>query len=136
MLGLYPVVVHGMGARLNRMLQDAGVEPQFEGGIRVTDGTTLNLARQLALEENLKLVETLEDLGVRARPLTDVFQAEYLDKDKWKFVGSVKKVDKAPIESAIRAGCLPILTSMATTSEGQVLNVNGKPHRSLCWGFS
>lgn len=39
-------------------------------------------------------------------------------------MGKINKVDKAPIESAIRARCLPILTSMAETPEGQVLNVN------------
>jgi len=124
-VGLFPVVVHGAGPQLNRMLEAAGVEPQFEDGIRVTDGKTLSLARSLFLEENLKLVEELESLGVRARPITSgVFTAEYLDKEKYDLVGKIRKVDKAPIEAAIRAGCLPILTSMAETTEGQVLNVN------------
>lgn len=124
-VGLFPVVVHGAGPQLNRMLEAAGVEPQFEDGIRVTDGKTLALARSLFLEENLKLVEELENLGVRARPITSgVFTADYLDKDKYDLVGKIKKVDKHPIEAAIRAGCLPILTSMAETTDGQVLNVN------------
>lgn len=124
-VGLYPVVVHGAGPQLNRMLEAAGVEPQFEDGIRITDGKTLELARSLFLEENLKLVEELENLGVRARPITSgVFSATYLDKEKYKLVGKINKVDKRPIEAAIRAGSLPILTSMAETPEGQVLNVN------------
>ena len=124
-VGLYPIVVHGAGPQLNKMLEDAGVEPQFEGGIRVTDGKTLALARALFLEENLKLVEELESLGVRARPITSgVFGADYLDKEKYDLVGKINKVDKAPLEAAIKAGCLPILTSMAETPEGQVLNVN------------
>jgi len=124
-VGLFPVVVHGAGPQLNRMLEAAGVEPQFEDGIRVTDGKTLNLARNLFLEENLKLVEALEDLGVRARPITTgVFSADYLDKEKYNLVGKIKKVDKRPIEASIQAGCLPILPSMAETMEGQVLNVN------------
>jgi len=124
-VGLFPVVVHGAGPQLNRMLEAAGVEPQFEDGIRVTDGKTLNLARNLFLEENLKLVEALEDLAVRARPITTgVFSADYLDKEKYNLVGKIKKVDKRPIEASIQAGCLPILPSMAETMEGQVLNVN------------
>lgn len=124
-VGLYPVVVHGAGPQLNRMLEAAGVEPQFEDGIRVTDGRTLELARSLFLEENLKLVDELENLGVRARPITSgVFTATYLDKEKYKLVGKIHKVDKLPIEAAIKAGCLPILTSMAETPAGQVLNVN------------
>ncbi|KAL8948543.1 MAG: hypothetical protein Q9222_005277 [Ikaeria aurantiellina] len=124
-VGLFPVVVHGAGPQLNRMLESAGVEPQFEDGIRVTDGKTLELARSLFLEENLKLVEEVENMGVRARPITSgVFTAEYLDKEKYNLVGKIRKIDKNPIEAAIRAGCLPILTSMAETNEGQVLNVN------------
>ena len=124
-VGLFPVVVHGAGPQLNKMLEAAGVEPQFEDGIRVTDGKTLNLARNLFLEENLKLVEALEELGVRARPITSgVFSADYLDKEKYELVGKINKVDKRPIEASIQAGCLPILPSMAETSTGQVLNVN------------
>lgn len=124
-IGLYPVVVHGAGPQLNKMLEDAGVEPQFEDGIRITDGKTLALARSLFLEENLKLVEELENLGVRARPITSgVFTADFLDKEKYDLVGKINRVDKNPIEAAIKAGCLPVLTSMAETPEGQVLNVN------------
>jgi N-acetyl-gamma-glutamyl-phosphate reductase/acetylglutamate kinase len=124
-IGLFPVVVHGAGPQLNKMLEAAGVEPQFEDGIRITDGKTLALARSLFLEENLKLVEELENLGVRARPITSgVFTADYLDKEKYDLVGKINKVDKNPIEAAIKAGCLPVLTSMAETPEGQVLNVN------------
>ncbi|OBT55915.1 N-acetyl-gamma-glutamyl-phosphate reductase/acetylglutamate kinase [Pseudogymnoascus sp. 24MN13] len=124
-VGLFPVVVHGAGPQLNKLLEDAGVEPQFEEGIRVTDGKTLAVARKLFLEENLKLVEKLEEMGVRARPVTSgVFGADYLDKEKWNLVGKINKINKDPIEAAINAGCLPILTSMAETPDGQVLNVN------------
>lgn len=124
-VGLYPVVVHGAGPQLNKILEDSGVEPQFEEGIRVTDPKTLGIARALFLEENLKLVEELERLGVRARPITSgVFTADFLDKEKYNLVGKITEVDKRPIEAAIQAGCLPILTSMAESTSGQVLNVN------------
>ena len=124
-MGLYPVIVHGAGPQLNKLLEDAGVEPQFEEGIRITDGKTLGVARKLFLEENLKLVEELESTGPRARPITSgVFTADYLDKDKWKFVGKITKVNTKPIEAAINDGCIPILTVMAENEEGQVLNVN------------
>ncbi|KAH7037226.1 N-acetyl-gamma-glutamyl-phosphate reductase/acetylglutamate kinase-like protein [Microdochium trichocladiopsis] len=124
-VGLYPVIVHGAGPQLNKLLEEAGVEPQFEEGIRITDGKTLGVARKLFLAENLKLVQRLEQLGVRARPITSsVFTADYLDQDKWKFVGKITEVNKEPVQTAIENGYLPILTSMAETAEGQVLNVN------------
>jgi N-acetyl-gamma-glutamyl-phosphate reductase/acetylglutamate kinase len=89
------------------------------------DAKTLQVARRVFLEENLKLVAALEKLGTRARPITSgVFSADYLDKDKYGLVGKITKVDKRPIEASIRAGALPILTSLAESADGQILNVN------------
>ncbi|CED84752.1 acetylglutamate kinase arg6 [Phaffia rhodozyma] len=124
-LGLYPIVLHGAGPQLNEILEAEGVVPDYIDGIRITDAKTLQIARRVFLEENLKLVNALEELGTRARPIpTGVFTAEYLDKEKYHFVGKITKVDKTPIEASIRAGALPILTSLAETEDGQLLNVN------------
>lgn len=124
-LGLYPVVVHGAGPQLNQILKDSGVEPRFEDGIRVTDYKTLGIAHSLFVEENAKLVEALEDLGVRARPLAlGTFKADYLDRGKYGLVGKITRVNKTEVEDSIEAGCLPILTSMALTDDLQILNVN------------
>ncbi|WVQ81246.1 N-acetyl-gamma-glutamyl-phosphate reductase [Cryptococcus sp. DSM 104549] len=124
-LGLFPVVLHGAGPQLNEILEAEGVVPDYEDGIRITDPKTLAIARRVFLQENLKLTTALERLGTRARPIpTGVFTADYLDKAKYGLVGKITRVDKAPIEAAIRAGCLPILTSLAENAEGQILNVN------------
>lgn len=77
------------------------------------------------LDENLKIVSALEKLGTRARPITSgVFTADYLDRDKYGLVGKIVRVDKRPLEASIRAGALPILTSLAESADGQILNVN------------
>ncbi|KAI8099386.1 Aspartate/glutamate/uridylate kinase [Halteromyces radiatus] len=124
-VGLYPIVLHGAGPQLNRLLDDAGIEPQYEEGIRITDPQTLEIARKVFLAENLKLVDALERHGTRARPIPGgVFVADYLDKEKYGYVGQIKSVNKEVIESSIRAGTLPILTSLAETPDGQILNVN------------
>ncbi|KOS21082.1 Protein arg-6 [Escovopsis weberi] len=123
-LGLYPVIVHGAGPQLNKLLEEAGVEPQFEEGIRVTDAKTLGVARKLFLEENLKLIDRLDELGVATRSLSGVFIADYLDKEKWQYVGKITKVNKASIEKSIEAGYIPILTSLAESEDGRLLNVN------------
>ncbi|CAI4211171.1 unnamed protein product [Parascedosporium putredinis] len=104
-LGLYPVVVHGAGPQLNKLLEDAGVEPQFEEGIRVTDKKTLSVWR----------VQHAHHL---------LLTADYLDRDRWGYVGDVTGVNLNPIEKAIKAGYIPIVPSLALTKEGQVLNVN------------
>ncbi|GAB7328764.1 hypothetical protein MBLNU13_g00666t1 [Cladosporium sp. NU13] len=124
-MGLFPVIIHGAGPQLNKMLEEAGIEPQYNEGIRITDGKTLGIARKLFLEENLKLVEALESWGVRARPITSgVLKAEYKDKDTYKFVGEVNEVQTKSVKNAIADGYIPVLTCMAESSEGQVLNVN------------
>lgn len=77
------------------------------------------------LDENLKIVSALEKLGTRARPITSgVFTADYLDREKYGLVGKITRVDKRPLEASIRAGALPILTSLAESADGQILNVN------------
>ncbi|KAK6395514.1 hypothetical protein LTR95_019543, partial [Oleoguttula sp. CCFEE 5521] len=99
-MGLFPVVIHGAGPQLNKMLEKAGVEPEYKEGIRITDGKTLGIARKLFLEENLKLVEALEAWGVRARPITSgVLMAQYKDKDVYKFVGEVNDVQTASVKA-------------------------------------
>ncbi|CAN6666714.1 hypothetical protein TRVA0_038S00870 [Trichomonascus vanleenenianus] len=124
-VGLYPVVLHGTGPQINDILEREGVTPDYIDGIRITDSRTMSVVRRCFLEQNLKLVEALEQLGVRARPITGgVFTADYLDREKYDLVGKITSVDKAPIEASIQAGALPILTSLAETTDGQILNVN------------
>jgi N-acetyl-gamma-glutamyl-phosphate reductase/acetylglutamate kinase len=62
---------------------------------------------------------------MRTRPITfGVCTAEYLDEDKCRLVGHISRVDKRPLEAAIRAGALPVLTSHAESPTGQIMNVN------------
>ncbi|ODV77454.1 bifunctional acetylglutamate kinase/N-acetyl-gamma-glutamyl-phosphate reductase [Suhomyces tanzawaensis NRRL Y-17324] len=124
-VGLYPIVLHGTGPQINELLENEGVEPEYIDGIRITNPKTMEVVRKCFLEQNLRLVTALEKMGVHARPITTgVFGAEYLDKDKYQLVGKVNSVNKSSIEAAIEAGYLPILTSLAETPSGQLLNVN------------
>jgi len=125
-IGLYPIIVHGAGPQMNQLLLDSGVEPDFIDGIRVTDKKTLGIARKLFLEANMDLVMTLKrDWGVPARPITaGALQADYLDKDKWKYVGNITNVNKRQIMDALENKELPILCSMGETLDGQILNIN------------
>ncbi|TFK24027.1 Arg-6 protein [Coprinopsis marcescibilis] len=124
-VGLYPVILHGAGPQLNDIMEREGIVPDYIDGIRVTNAKTLQVARRVFQEQNLKLVTALEKLGTRARPITSgVFSADYLDRGKYGLVGKITKVDKRPIEASIRAGALPIVTSLAESADGQILNVN------------
>lgn len=133
-VGLYPIVIHGAGPQLNAALDEAGIQTERIDGLRVTRADTLEIARTVFLDLNLRLVDHLETMGTRARPVTSgVFQASLLDEEKFGYVGEVDKVNLDPIGKAIRAGCLPILTCLGETPTGQIVNINADTAaRELC----
>ncbi len=47
LLGVHPVVVHGGGPQISRMLEKAGVKSTFVDGLRVTDSATMELAEMV-----------------------------------------------------------------------------------------
>src|SRR5215831_10505031 len=78
-VGLYPIVLHGAGPQIDHELTEPSERSE---GVRVTTPKVLEIARRVTLRENLRLVEALEDLGTRARPVTGgVFEAEIIDPD-------------------------------------------------------
>jgi acetylglutamate kinase len=124
-VALYPIVIHGAGEQLSEALREAGHEPRFVGGKRVTDARTLELARKVFTRVNHEICDALEAMGTRARPIpTGVFEAERTTDTDLGLVGEVTGLDLDPIRSAIRSKAIPILSSLAISSEGQLLNVN------------
>lgn len=124
-VGLYPIVIHGGGPQLNAALKDAGIDTERVDGMRVTTPEVLEVARKVFQRENWRLVEALEAMGTRARPIpTGVFEAKLLDKARFGLVGEVVDLDLDPIRSSIRSKHLPILSSLGVTPGGQTLNIN------------
>lgn len=124
-VGLYPIVIHGAGPQLDVALKDAGIETSRIDGLRVTTPQVLEIARKVFQRENLKLVEALESLGTRARPITTgVFVARPAEDPRLGLVGEVVDIHLDAIESSIRAGHLPILACLGETAGGQILNIN------------
>ncbi len=123
-VGLYPIVIHGAGPQLSDALAREGVDDDRVEGIRVTTPRVLEIARKVYLEENLRLVEALEEMGTRARPVTaGVFESRVLDAERLGYVGAVERIHLEAIQSSIRAGALPIVASLGETSSGQILNL-------------
>jgi acetylglutamate kinase len=134
-LGLIPVVLHGAGPQLDQALTDAGIETERRDGLRVTSESVMSVARPLMYRENLRLVEALEDRGIRARGIQHgVFQCKYLDQDTLGLVGEVEQVELSAVESAVRSGAVPVLTCLGESPSGQVLNINADiATRELVW---
>ena len=124
-VGLTPIVVHGAGPQLDAELSAAGIVKQTLDGLRVTSPQALAIVRRVFHAQNLQLVAALRDADVRATSIVSgVFEAEFLDREKYGLVGTVARVHLAPIESSLDAGSIPVIASMGETEDGQILNVN------------
>ncbi len=131
-VGMRPVIVHGGGKAINRALAEAGIEPNFVRGRRVTDPPTLEVVeRVLAGDLNVFLTEEIERLGGRAMNLsfqsTNVlFGEKHLSEDGEDigFVGEVTRVDRSVIEGLSYTDQVPVIPSMCEGDDGQHYNVN------------
>lgn len=131
-----PVIVHGGGPSINRAMDQAGIQPQWIKGRRVTDEKTLAIVEQaLAGEVTSFLTNEIERLGGRAVNLnfagnSNVLFGEKLlldeggEKIDLGFVGHVTRVDQNVIESITYANQVPVIPSMCIDENGQKYNVN------------
>src|SRR5579884_403053 len=124
-VGLTPIVVHGAGPQLDAELAAAGVATRTQDGLRVTPPAALAVVRRVFLAENLRLVAALRGAEARATSIVSgVFEADWLDRERYGLVGRVARVHLAPIEASLNAGAIPVLASLGETADGQILNVN------------
>ncbi|EGG23540.1 acetylglutamate kinase [Cavenderia fasciculata] len=124
-IGLFPIVVHGGGPQLNVELAAANLPAEYVEGLRVTPPAVLAVAQRVFARENLKIVDALEASGTRARPITQgVYQASPLDPKTYGFVGAVDKILTDALANCIAGDYVPVVSSLAMTEHGQVLNIN------------
>jgi acetylglutamate kinase len=124
-VGLTPIVVHGAGPQLDAAMAEAGIAKRVVDNLRVTDAATLAVVRRVMRDENLRLVAALQGDGVRASAIqSGVFEAGYLDRERFGLVGHVQRVDTGSVEAAIRAGSIPVIASLGETVDGQIVNIN------------
>lgn len=124
-VGLTPIVIHGAGPQLDEEWEAAGLEKRLIDGLRVTPAEALSVVRRVSMRENLKLVEALQATGVRATSIhAGVFEAEFIDREKYGLVGRVVKIHTESLEAAVGADSIPVLVSLGETNEGQILNIN------------
>ena len=125
-VGLTPIVLHGGGPQLDERLTDAKIDTPKIDGLRVTNEAALDVARDVFFSENIKLVEAVRKQGVSAHSLTSgAIEANYLDKDKYGFVGDPVRVREDLLQSVVSSGAIPILTCLGMSPGGQLLNMNG-----------
>lgn len=145
-VGLNPVIVHGGGPQIDKMLDRLGIEAKFRHGVRVTDEATMEIVEMvLAGKINMEIVDLLNCHGGRAvglsgkdgglmltRPLTAKAWAESLEKDldddeeeeDFGFVGEVQSVDPSLVLKLQQDHYIPVIAPIGSDREGNTYNIN------------
>ena len=136
-VGVQPVVVHGGGPQISRMLKRLDITSEFVGGYRVTTPEVMDVVRMvLTGQVNPELVSLINAHGPKAMGFSGedatIFQARKLrplvDGEPTDIgqVGEVVAVDPQPVLDQIAAGRIPVISSIAPDERGrgEVLNVN------------
>jgi acetylglutamate kinase len=139
--GVKPVVVHGGGPQIGRMLDKLGIKSEFQAGLRVTDKATVEIVEMvLAGSINKQLVGTIiaeggkaiglcgKDGGmVRAKKVTRTMVDPDSNIEKivdLGFVGEPDVVDRTVLDAVLKAELIPVLAPVATGADGETYNVN------------
>lgn len=124
-VGLTPIVIHGAGPQLNEELAADRIKSKVVDGLRVTSPEILRVARRVFQRENLRLTDALNNAGTHATSISGgVFEANILDKARYGMVGEVSAVNVEPLRSAVQAHVIPVISPLAETAGGQILNIN------------
>lgn len=125
-VGLTPIVIHGGGPQLTAALDEHHIHCEVRDGFRVTSPEALQVARRVFRRINLELTQALRDAGSHATSISGgVFEAHLLDRERYGMVGEVSAVDIEPIRAVTGAGHIPVISPLAETPDGQILNING-----------
>jgi len=147
LLGVRPVVVHGGGPQISRMLEKAGVKSTFVDGLRVTDAATMEVAEMvLSGAINKEIASWITQAGATA----DVRGVGLSGKDaglitvekasRWRmdpssnieevvdlgFVGEPTHVDPKLVRGLINSedDYIPVIAPIGVAADGRTYNIN------------
>jgi acetylglutamate kinase len=133
--GIKPVVVHGGGPQISKMLDKLGIESEFKGGLRVTTPEAMDVVRMVLVGQvQRELVGLInqhghiavglsgEDAGLfTAKATNTIVDGEEVDLG---LVGEVAHVRPEAVDDLVGAGRIPVISSVAPDANGLVHNVN------------
>jgi acetylglutamate kinase len=128
-VGLRPVVVHGGGPEINSWLDKLGIEPQFKNGLRVTDAATMDVVEMVLVGRvNKEIVALINQVGGRAIGLCgkdgNLITARPQGQEGIGFVGEVTNIDIKLLDTLVKNGYIPVVSSVAADETGQSYNIN------------
>ena len=140
-IGLNPVVVHGGGPQINKVLDAMGITSKFIRGMRYTDGETMDVVEMvLGGKVNKDIVARINRQGGKAVGLTGkdgmLITAKkmtiYHQEDENKppeiidpgMVGEVSNINPDIIYTLIEKGFIPIIAPVGIGDNGETYNIN------------
>lgn len=141
LVGINPVVVHGGGPQIGRLLERIGKETRFVDGMRVTDSETMDVVEMvLGGLVNKEIVNLINHHGGAAVGLTGkdggLIQASKLTVTRnnaeinapeivdMGFVGEVKSIDISVVNMLISGDFIPVIAPIGVGEDGRSYNIN------------
>ncbi len=141
LVGINPVVVHGGGPQIGKLLERIGKESKFFEGMRVTDTETMDIVEMvLGGQVNKEIVNLINRQGGRAVGLTgkdgDLIRARKLtfkqNSPEMKtseiidigHVGEVASIDTGVVDMLVQGDFIPVIAPIGVGEDGQSYNIN------------
>lgn len=127
--GMHPVIVHGGGPFISKMMKKAGIEPKFIQGRRVTDAASIHIIEKALGTINKKIVKTLREMGGTAFGLSGrengLVRCRKMRGDiDYGYVGEVTSVDTTVVKRLIRDNIVPVIFPLGVGRDGHAYNIN------------
>ena len=139
-VGICPVVVHGGGPEITRLMERLGKKPKFIGGLRITDDETMEIARMVLVGSvNERIVSFIGKHGGKGIGLSGNDGTLIVAKKKQKqtvgiageerevdlgWVGEIEAINAEIINITSDRGYIPVISPVAVDNAGNSLNVN------------
>ena len=141
LVGINPVVVHGGGPQIGKLLERLGKSSEFVQGMRVTDSETMDVVEMvlggLVNKEIVNLISqhgggavglTGKDGGlIRARKLQLKNNAPELEAPEIidiGHVGEVESIDPGVVDMLVGGGFIPVIAPIGIGQDGMSYNIN------------
>jgi len=128
LVGIKAVIVHGGGPQITSRLSELGMKSEFIDGLRVTAAEAIEVIRDVLMNEiSQPLANMIELAGARAALFngeTEGLFTASITRADLGLVGEVQSVDASVILAAMGSGLIPVISTVAPDSSGQLINVN------------
>jgi acetylglutamate kinase len=141
LVGINPVVVHGGGPQIGKLLERIGKQSTFVSGMRVTDAETMDVVEMvLGGLVNKDIVNLINRHGGRAVGLTgkdgDLIRARKMlmennsaEPDAAEmvdlgYVGEVASIEPAVVDMLVHGDFIPVIAPIGVGSDGMSYNIN------------